>query len=92
MGTRVHIVVDEKEKQAFRARAAAEGRSLSEWLREAARERLDRSTPGKLSDPDQLKSFFDACDRREPSPEPDWNEHLSVIQASRRQGLGLPPE
>lgn len=87
MGTRVHIVVDEREKQAFRSRAAAEGRSLSEWLREAARERLNRNTPGKLGDPHELRAFFEACDQREQSPEPDWNEHFSVIQASRRQGL-----
>lgn len=87
MGTRVHIVVDEREKQAFRARAAAEGSSLSEWLREAARERLQRSAPRNLSDPKELKRFFDTCDQQETSPEPDWAEHLKVIQASRDRSL-----
>lgn len=34
MLTQVHIVIDQREHDAFRARARAEGKSLSEWLRE----------------------------------------------------------
>lgn len=42
--TRVHILIDQRDLDAFRARARAEGKSLSEWLREAGRERLGRES------------------------------------------------
>lgn len=88
MPTRIHIVVDERERAAFRARAAAEGRSLSEWLREAGRDRLRRGTPSALGTPEELTDFFRRCDEREKEGgEPDWEEHLEVIRASRGDGL-----
>ena len=88
MSARIHIVVDDREREAFRSRAAAEGLSLSEWLREAARERLDRSALPTLREPAALMAFFGECDdREEGSAEPDWDTHLSVITASRRDGL-----
>jgi hypothetical protein len=34
MAVRIQVVVDEREREAFRAQARAEGRSLSGWLRE----------------------------------------------------------
>jgi hypothetical protein len=87
MSKRIHIVVDDREREAFRARAAAEGRSLSEWLREAARERLRETAPGTLESPAALVAFFAECDGREQGREPDWAEHLAVIEASRGEGL-----
>ncbi|MGI8876024.1 MAG: plasmid mobilization protein [Egibacteraceae bacterium] len=89
MSKRIHIVVDEREREAFRARAATEGRSLSEWLREAARERLRTTGPDELRNRSDLASFFAECDLREQGREPDWDEHVEVIEASRR--AGLPP-
>lgn len=87
MVKRIHIVVDEGEGEAFRARAAAEGRSLSAWLREAARDRLHGGAPDALRTPGQLADFFAECDVREQGREPEWEEHLDVIRTSRREGL-----
>lgn len=92
MSTRIQVVVDRQEREAFRARATAEGRSLSEWLREAGRQRLREATPARLTSLDALDDFFAACDvaERDSGTEPDWREHLAVIEESRREGLPQP--
>jgi len=91
MPARIQLVIDERERDAFRRRAQAEGRTLSEWLREAGRERLARSEPGALSTARELARFFAACDAAEAEGrEPDWDAHLATVQASRREGLPHP--
>jgi hypothetical protein len=92
MSTRIQVVVDPRERDAFRARAMAEGRTLSEWLREAGRQRLKESVPARLTKLDALDAFFAECDAAEEGsgPEPDWAEHLTVIEESRREGLPRP--
>jgi predicted HicB family RNase H-like nuclease len=42
MSVRIQVVIAEREREAFPAQAAAEGKSLSQWLRDAGRERLAR--------------------------------------------------
>ena len=42
MTERIHIVVDRAEKERYRRLAAREGKTLSEWLRAAARDRVAR--------------------------------------------------
>jgi hypothetical protein len=39
---------------------------------------------------DQLRVFFAQCDDREIGREPDWEEHLAVLDASMREGVGAP--
>jgi hypothetical protein len=87
MAARIHVVIDEREREAFRARAAAEGVSLSEWLRAAARERLDRGRPTTISSVVDLDRFFAERAAAETGVEPDWEQHLAVIEQSRRDGL-----
>ncbi len=87
MSSRVQVVMDEIEREAFRRAAASEGLSLSDWLRRAARDRLAASRPAKLSSSDDLLAFFDACDAREKGDEPDWDQHRKVIEESRSTGL-----
>lgn len=89
MSVRIQVVVDEREREVFRAQAAAEGRSLSEWLREAGRQRVAAASP-RLRTASDLEGFFAACDAREHGREPDWDDHLGVIEASRREGLPAP--
>lgn len=80
MSTRIHIVVEEAEKERFRREAARQGTSLSAWLREAAREHLaDREGP-TLDSLEALGEFFDACDERETGVEPDWEDHRRAIR------------
>lgn len=84
MSTRIQVVIDARERDAFRARAQAAGQSLSEWLREAGRERLRRSAPTDLAEPAALDAFFAEREAAELGAEPEWGEHLAVIEASRR--------
>lgn len=86
MTTRIHIVVDEEEKERFRRRAEREGKTLSAWLRDAAREKLRQEGPLRLDTLKELRAFFAACDAREGRAEPDWEEHRRVIEGSARSG------
>lgn len=87
MATRIHLVIDDRERATFRTRAAAEGMSLSEWLREAARERSARARPLTISSVADLDRFFAERREAESGVEPDWGEHLLVMEQSRRSGL-----
>lgn len=88
MSERLHIVVEKEEKERFRRQAEREGMSLSEWLREAGREKLAAAEeiPG-IETVSELRDFFAGCDeRRGEGREPDWSEHRSVIEESIRGG------
>ncbi len=86
--SRIHIVLPEPHKARYAAQAAREGKSLGAWLREAAETKLRESRSGtRLETLDQLEAFFAECDARETGREPDWEEHLKVIERSRTEGL-----
>ena len=86
MASRVQVILDEAERESFRRQARAEGLSLSAWLRQAGRERAKACTGPALGSLRALRAFFAACDLRERGREPDWHEHLEVIETSRRRG------
>ena len=87
MTERIHIVVDRAEKERFRRLAAREGKTLSEWLRDAARERVAAAREaGALETTSGLRSFFAECDARERGQEPDWQVHREVIERSIGEG------
>ena len=85
---RVQFVVPDEERDLFVRQARKEGMTLSAWLRTAAYQRLaeqQRSQP--FESPADLEEFFRLCDALEgPRREPDWEEHLGVIEESRKQG------
>ncbi|HZI98891.1 MAG TPA: hypothetical protein VFD41_15325 [Actinomycetales bacterium] len=83
MSVRIQVVLDARERELFRARAKAEGRSLSQWLRDAGRARIRATEGSVLRTPEDLKDFFADCDAREQGQEPSWDEHAAVIAASR---------
>jgi hypothetical protein len=89
MPTRIHIVVDSRERDAFRRRAIAEGVSLSEWLRQAARDRLSNDRRTAIASVADLDLFFAQRAEAEQGTEPDWSEHLAVMERSRRGRTGL---
>ena len=90
MSTRIHLVLDAAAKARYRAQAEREGKSLAEWLREAAEDRLRAARDRRsLRSPEALEEFFAACDAREGDPEPDWSEHRTVIERSRVRGLDV---
>ena len=84
MVARIHLIVGERERDAFRAGAAAAGVTLSEWLREAARAQLAKGHPERIASVDDLDRFFQACGEVEDGTEPEWSEHLAVMERSRR--------
>ena len=57
-------------------------------MRAAARERLEARQSVKLFEtPEDVKAFFRRCaDLDGPETEPDWNEHLRVLNESRATG------
>lgn len=86
--TRVQLVVPDVDHARFVRQARREGMSLSAWLRSAAHDRLERATASsRIRTPEDLAAFFARCDAL-PGPvvEPDWEEHLAVMEQSRRRG------
>lgn len=84
---RVQVLIEETEREAFRRVAEQEGKSLSGWLRESALERLEATkAAARISSATDLRRFFRACNLREKGREPDWQEHLKAMEASRETG------
>jgi len=88
MSTRIQVVVDETEREAFRRQAEREGVSLSTWLREAGHRRLEEDVRHrKITTVEDLREFFASLpDREDPGGEPDWEEHKRVIDDAMRSG------
>lgn len=85
---RIHFVVKETAKTRYRDQARREGKSLGQWLREAADDKLTAARPG-LFTLEELQEFNAACDaRRSDAPEPDWAEAKRIIADSKVAGLG----
>jgi Ribbon-helix-helix protein, copG family len=84
---RIHIMLDPAEKERFRRLAARQGKTLSAWLRDAARDLAAAAEAREgLETEEELRRFFEACDARESGREPDWEEHEQVIEASKTSG------
>ena len=84
---RVQVLIKEREREEFRQMAEREGKSLSGWLRESALDRLEATkAAARLTSASDLRKFFKACDLREKGREPDWEEHLETMEASREIG------
>ncbi len=85
--TRIHVPLDEAEKERFRQHAEREGKSLAAWLRDAARDKIAAAQRNPAIDTlDELRGFFAACTARETRAEPEWEEHRRVIEGSIRSG------
>lgn len=88
--SRIHVVINAAEREAFRAQAQREGRSLSEWLREAGRARLESARTEVLRSPADLPEFFAEIDARrsDDREEEDWESVKKRIATSRTPRLG----
>lgn len=84
---RVNLVISDDDR--FIDQARREGMTMSAWLTAAARERLEKAHRARSFDsPEDVEEFFRAGDTAAgPGPEPDWKDHLEVIDRSRRHGL-----
>ena len=86
---RVRLVLPDDEWERFVAQARREGMSLSAWLRAAARERLEKRQGVKhFESPEDVMEFFRLCAALDgPETEPEWDEHLRVMNESRSSGF-----
>ena len=86
---RVQLVIPDADKSRYVHQARREGMSLSAWLRAAARDRLERRRDRrKLESREEMRVFWEQCDvKAGPGLEPDWEEHLRVINESRASGF-----
>ena len=84
---RVHLIIRDEDRDRFVHQARKEGLTLSAWLRTAAQERLEqKQRTDSFESPAHLEKFFMECDALEgPDREPEWEEHLRVIDESRRR-------
>ena len=86
---RVQLVIPDADKERYVYQARREGMSLSAWLRAAAHDRLEKhQSHRKLESRDEMRAFWERCDAEAgPGREPDWEEHLKVINESRARGF-----
>ena len=86
---RVQLVMPDEDRQNFIDQARREGMSLSAWLRAAARDRLEARRNVRLFEsPEDVEEFFRSCAALDgPETEPDWSEHLRVMNKSRERGV-----
>ncbi len=88
--SRIHFLVDGEDKLRWEGQASREGMSLGAWLREAAEARYRAAQfDAPFESAEDVRGFFDHVDRTldRRLPEPDWEEHRRVLDASRRSGL-----
>ena len=80
MSIRIQVILSEEDAARFKWQAQKESKSLSSWLRDAGQRMLEMKEQREpLTDQDSLRSFFQACDKREQGVEPDWEEHKRLI-------------
>ncbi len=82
---RVQLIMPDDDKARFVDQARREGMSLSAWMRAAANERIQKhGTVKQFESPEDIQKFFRTCaDLDGPESEPDWEEHLRVMNESR---------
>ena len=85
---RVQLLMSDEDRTRFVYQAHQEGMSLSAWLRAAARERLERQSQVQpFESVADLEAFFVECDKLEPNAtEPEWEQHLAVMDEARKRG------
>ena len=85
---RVQLIMPNKDRDRFVHQARREGMTLSAWLRAAAHQRLGGQQESRFfRNAGDLRAFFRKCDELEgPEKEPDWEQHLRVIEQSRGRG------
>lgn len=86
MSVSVQVILDEKDVMRFKSQAMKESISLSAWLRDAGKQRIEISRQQRLTDPDALKRFFQQCNEREKGTEPNWQDQKRLIVGSYQAG------
>ena len=85
---RIHFIVKETAKMRYQDQARREGKSLGEWFREAADEKLASARPKRFT-VEELREFAAKCDAMHPpgEREMDWEDMKRIIMDSKIAGL-----
>ena len=85
---RIHFIVKETAKMRYQDQARREGKSLGEWFREAADEKLASARPKRFT-VEELREFAAKCDAMHPpgAREMDWEDMKRIIMDSKIAGL-----
>ena len=88
MAKRLQVIISEEEEVLFRSEARRESKSLSAWMRDAARKLLaeKRDLP-PLQNQAALIDFFKEISVEEDLQEPDWESHKRLITESIKKDL-----
>ena len=85
---RIQLVMGEEDRERFVEQAKKEGMSLNAWMHAAGMERIKRQRDTEaFRTLEDVEEFFRKCDLlhgRE--KEPDWEEHLKVLNESKSRG------
>ena len=86
--SRIHFVVKETAKIRYEDQAEREGKSLGQWMREAADEKLAVTRPRKFT-VEELREFAARCDALHPpgTRELDWPEVKRRLVRTRYPAL-----
>ena len=84
----LHLNIPDIDLARFDYQAQREGKTLNEWLLDAAHARMrDQRQVRRFESTEDIRAFFQACDSlEEPGTEPDWIEHLEAIRRSLAAG------
>ena len=86
---KVQLTITDEECDRFVLQAQSEGLSLCAWLRAIANKRIEeKQRAERFVSTVDVDAFFKACGKlKGPESEPDWEEHLNVMEQSRACGL-----
>ncbi len=85
--SRIQVVLDPAEREAFRAQARRERLSLSAWMKAAARDRLAAAQEVPFPfDAAGLDAFFADCDARRTGHELDWEDAKQLVAEGLASG------
>ena len=88
MSVRIQVILKEDEAARFKSQAIKESKSLSAWLRDAGRDKLEHAEEAApLSNVAALKAFFDRCTDNEGGREPDWEQHKQMVLDGSRPSV-----
>ena len=84
---RIQVLLSREEKTRLQEQAGRDGASLSSWMRAAAIEKLEAARRrSRFANAKELAAFFKSTRARETGREPDWEQHVEVIDRSRSSG------
>lgn len=88
---RIQLDIPEDERERFARQAERQGMTLNAWLISAARKNMPERTAAKpFQSLEELRDFWKWCDTlHDGQREPDWEEHLRIMDLSKRQGLPI---